>query len=119
LVHSVPLSIRFRLDEKKFDVDGDYNIRYAILKKRIDKAFIKGTHQRLTQSGKVVVVYSQEKDREEYQKYFQYLRQKKMIEDHVEEVELSKLQGVKGLKAFRLTVSLPLATELRDTEESN
>ena len=106
LVHSVPLSIRFRLDEKKFDVDGDYNIRYAILKKRIDKALVKGTNERLTQSGKVAVVYSQEKDREEYQKYFHYLRQKKYITDEIEDVELSKLQGVKGLKAFRLTVLL-------------
>lgn len=104
LVHSIPLSISFRLDEKKFDVDGDYNIRYAILKKRIDKALIKGTDERLTQSGKVAIVYAQEKDREEYQKYFQYLIQKKYISGKVEDLELSKLQGVKGLKAFRLTV---------------
>ena len=41
LVHSNPLAIRFRMDEKQFDVDGAYNIRYEIIKKRIDKANIK------------------------------------------------------------------------------
>ena len=43
LVYSVPLAIRFRMDEKQFDVDGTYNARYEIIKKRIDKSFIKGT----------------------------------------------------------------------------
>ena len=41
LVHSNPLSIKFRMDEKQFDVDGAYNIRYEIIKKRIDKAHYK------------------------------------------------------------------------------
>lgn len=34
LVHEQPLSIRFRPDEKQFDVDGAYDIRYEIIKKR-------------------------------------------------------------------------------------
>ena len=38
LVHTSPLAIQFRMDEKQFDVDGAYNIRYEIIKKRIDKA---------------------------------------------------------------------------------
>jgi len=53
LVHSNPLSIKFRMDEKQFDVDGAYNIRYEIIKKRIDKAHIKGTSKRLTTPGKL------------------------------------------------------------------
>ena len=36
-VYGNPLSIVFRLDEKRFDVDGAYNVRYEIIKKRIDK----------------------------------------------------------------------------------
>ncbi|RMG23593.1 MAG: GAF domain-containing protein [Bacteroidetes bacterium] len=48
LVHSTPIAIRFREDEKQFDVDGAYNIRYEIVKKRIDKATIKGSRERLT-----------------------------------------------------------------------
>jgi hypothetical protein len=42
LVQHQPLSIRFRIDEKKFDVDGAYDIRYEIVKKRIDKALVRG-----------------------------------------------------------------------------
>ena len=104
LVHGTPLSIRFRLDEKQFDVDGAYNIRYAILKKRIDKALIEGTGQRLTQKGKVAIVYSHEKDKIEYQNYLDYLLQKGYINDDIEELSLGKMQGVQGLKALRLTV---------------
>src|SRR5690606_21802028 len=48
LVFNQPLSIRFRMDEKKFDVDGMYNARYEVVKKRVDKAFIKGTQERIT-----------------------------------------------------------------------
>lgn len=33
LVHSNPMAIKFRMDEKQFDVDGAYNIRYEIIKK--------------------------------------------------------------------------------------
>ncbi|MEJ7665799.1 MAG: hypothetical protein WKG07_42920 [Hymenobacter sp.] len=51
LIHSQPLSIRFRQDERQFDVDGAYNIRYEIIKKRIDKATVLGTGERLTQPG--------------------------------------------------------------------
>ena len=52
LVFNQPLSISFRMDEKQFDVDGTYNARYEIVKKRVDKAYIKGTKQRVTQKGK-------------------------------------------------------------------
>ena len=45
LVHHAPLSIRFRFDEKRFDVDGAYNVRYEIVKKRIDKALDPGHHR--------------------------------------------------------------------------
>ena len=33
---------------KRFDVDGAYNIRYEIIKKRIDKAIVTETNERLT-----------------------------------------------------------------------
>ena len=104
LVYSLPMTIRFRMDEKKFDVDGNDNVRYALLKKRIDKALILGTANRLTLPGKVAIVYSQDKDRQEYQKYLDYLIEKKIIEPNVENLELAALQGIKGLKALRITV---------------
>jgi hypothetical protein len=73
LVHDQPISIRFRADEKQFDVDGAYDIRYEIVKKRIDKAYIKNTGERLTQPGKIAIVYNQSKVEEEYKRYYRYL----------------------------------------------
>lgn len=103
-VYNNSLSIRFRMDEKQFDVDGSYNVRYEILKKRIDKAVIKGTKDRLTVAGKVAIVYLQDKDRAEYMEYLEYLVQKKYISADIETLELEKLQGAEGLKALRVTV---------------
>ncbi|PQB03306.1 GAF domain-containing protein [Polaribacter filamentus] len=103
LVHSNPMAIKFRMDEKQFDVDGAYNIRYEIIKKRIDKANIKGTDERLTATGKIAIVYSQEKDALEYLKYISYLQSKNQL-GKVESLELEDLQGVSGLKALRIEV---------------
>ncbi len=103
LVHSNPMAIKFRMDEKQFDVDGAYNIRYEIIKKRIDKAHIKGTDERLTVPGKIAIVYSQDKDAEEYLKYVKYLQSKNMLGE-VEQLVLEDLQGVSGLKALRAEV---------------
>jgi hypothetical protein len=102
--YTSPLSIRFMVDEKKFDVDGAYNVRYEILKKRIDKALIDGTNERLTQAGKVAIVYLQEKDKLEYLSYADFLQHEGYITDEIEDVKLSKLQGVHGLRALRFTV---------------
>ncbi|HEY0041799.1 MAG TPA: hypothetical protein VGB71_14100, partial [Flavisolibacter sp.] len=66
LAHAIPLSISFRRKERKFDVDGAYNIRYEIVKKRIDKVHIRDSEERLTQPGKIAIVYSQQKELQEY-----------------------------------------------------
>ncbi len=102
LAHSNPLAIRFRLDEKRFDVDGAYNIRYEILKKRIDKAYIKGTTERLTQPGKLSIVYSQDWEAEEYLQYLQYLQSIDYLDGHIEKLDLQDLQGTSGLQALRV-----------------
>ena len=99
-----PLSIRFRLDEKHFDVDGAYNIRYEIMKKRIDKATLKGTEVRLTQPGKIAIVYSQAREAQEYREYIEFLTASGYLTGEVEELELEDLQGVTGLRALRVTV---------------
>ncbi|WP_159946926.1 GAF domain-containing protein [Polaribacter septentrionalilitoris] len=103
LVHSNAMAIKFRMDEKQFDVDGAYNIRYEIIKKRIDKAHIKSTEERLTTPGKIAIVYSQEKDAIEYTKYINYLQSKNQL-GKLEYLELEDLQGVSGLKALRVEV---------------
>ncbi|WP_431133778.1 GAF domain-containing protein [Psychroserpens mesophilus] len=104
LVFNQPLSISFRMDEKQFDVDGTYNARYEIVKKRVDKAHIKGTTERVTQKGKISIVYSQKQDEIEYLRYIKFLQFKKYLDDDVEIVELQDLQAVTGLKAIRVSV---------------
>ena len=106
LVHDEPMAIRFRVDEKKFDVDGAYNIRYEIIKKRIDKALIKGSEERVTQPGTIAIVYTQSEVKLEYLKYFDFLQHKELIEKEVEELELEDSQGVTGLKALRIKVKV-------------
>jgi hypothetical protein len=106
LVQNTPLAIRFRYDEKKFDVDGAYNVRYEIMKKRIDKAVIKGTEERLTQPGKIAIVYSHAKEATEYLEYIDYLQASGYLTDELEDFELEDLQGMHGLKALRVTVNL-------------
>lgn len=104
LVYNTSLSIRFRMDEKQFDVDGTYNARYEIIKKRIDKSYIKGTKERLTQTGKLAIVYSQKKDELEYLRYITFLKSKGYFTNNIEIVELEGLQGVSGLKAIRAEI---------------
>lgn len=106
LVQHMPLSIRFRYDEKHFDVDGAYNIRYEIMKKRIDKAIIKGKPERLTQPGKIAIVYSQPREAMEYRRYIEYLQHSGYLTEVVEEFELEELQGIQGLRALRVTVEV-------------
>ncbi|QWX83216.1 GAF domain-containing protein [Cellulophaga sp. HaHaR_3_176] len=104
LVYSSSLAIRFRMDEKRFDVDGTYNARYEIIKKRIDKAYIKGTTKRITEPGKMVIVYSQKNDELEYLRYIKFLKSKEFFTGKIEIVELEGLQGVSGLKAIRADI---------------
>jgi GAF domain-containing protein len=122
LAHHAPLAIRFRLDEKRFDVDGAYNVRYEVTKKRIDKATIKGTADRLTQPGQIAIVYAQPGEAAEYREYIEYLQARGDLGSGLEELQLDELQGVEGLRALRVTVnvqnpsgaedSLPGATRL-------
>jgi hypothetical protein len=106
LVHSQSISISFRRDERKFDVEGSYNIRYEVIKKRLDKAYIKGGTERLTQPGKIALVYSNQKEVQEYEEYIKFLQKKNIIKPQIEYLELEDLQGVKGLKAIRVHVNM-------------
>lgn len=99
-----PVTIYFDLQEKKFKVEGTYNIRFEILKKRIDKACIKNTQERLTQPGTVAVVYSLDNDKEEYLQYFDYLQNLGYIKPHYGDYVLEDMQGIQGLRALRVEV---------------
>jgi hypothetical protein len=106
LAHGQPISISFRTAERKFDVDGAYNIRYEIIKKRIDKVHIKDTNERLTQPGKLAVVYTQSNEAAEYMEYIEWLQSQQLLTGEVEHFELEELQGVSGLKALRVSINL-------------
>ncbi|MGX5818702.1 hypothetical protein ACWKWU_10930 [Chitinophaga lutea] len=106
LAHSNPIAISFRKDERRFDVEGAYNIRYEIMKKRIDKVRVRNTNERLTQPGKIAIVYSYGREAEEYRKYIEFLQNKKILLPEVEMLDLEEVQGISGLKAIRLTVNM-------------
>jgi hypothetical protein len=106
LAHSVPISISFRTAERKFDVDGAYNIRYEIIKKRIDKVHVKGSNERLTQPGKLAIVFSQSREAAEYLDYIEFLQNQRMLLHDLEQLELEELQGVVGLKALRVSINM-------------
>ena len=105
-VHENPIDISFRNDEKRFGVEGAYNIRYEILKKRIDKVHVHHTGERLTQPGKIAIVYFDDQIVEEYTGYINTLQQQGKLADDLEFLELEELQGVNGLKALRVGVPL-------------
>lgn len=104
LAHDNPISISFRADERKFDVDGAANVRYEIVKKRIDKVHIKETNERLTQPGKIAIVYSQPKEAEEYIEYIEFLQNQNLLKPGIEHHDLEDLQGVVGLKGLRVDI---------------
>jgi hypothetical protein len=105
-VNARTIDISFRNDERRFDVEGTYNIRYHIIKKRIDKVNIFNSTERLTQPGKIAIVYFNERDAEEYIGYIRQLQQQNILLNDLERLELEELQGVAGLKALRVGVSL-------------
>ncbi len=106
LVQDVPLTIRFRLAEKKFDVDGAYSIRYEIVKKRIDKACRNDSDERVTQPGRIAIIYSLDKEAEEYFRYLDFLQASGYLKEDVEPLEIEELPGVSRLKALRVAVNL-------------
>jgi hypothetical protein len=104
-VHNHTIDISFRADERKFDVEGAYNIRYQMIKKRIDKVHIHNSEERLTQPDKIVLIYFDKKDIEDYLPFIHYLQEKGTLNNDLEEVELEDLQGLTGLRALRVGVA--------------
>lgn len=106
LVNDSPLSIRFRFDEKRFDVDGAYDIAHEIIRSRVDKAMVKGTNERLTQPDRIAVVYSRPDEAEEMHQHIKFMQRQGVLNNDLEWLELDDLPGVQGLKALRMTVNL-------------
>ena len=105
LVHSHPVDITFRQDERRFDVEGSYSIRYEVLKKRIDKACIDGTQERLTQPDTIALVYTHSAELTDYLPAIANLQKLGMLRPGVEYLDLEPLQGVANLKALRVQIN--------------
>jgi len=106
LINHMPISIRFRYDEKRFDVDGAYDIRHEIVKSRIDKAAVSGTLERLTQPGRLAVVYSGLKEGREVGQHIEFLQHQGCFDNDIEYLDLEDLPDVRGLKAIRVGINL-------------
>ncbi|MBA5791851.1 GAF domain-containing protein [Flavobacterium sp. xlx-214] len=105
IVYNEAVSIKFRMDEKRFDVEGNNDIRYEILKKRLAKATIKDSTERLVQANKLVIVYLNDLEKTEYLNYIQYLQIQNYFTSEIEEITIEDLQDITNLKALRLTIN--------------
>ncbi len=103
-IHNHPIDISFRIDERKFDVEGAYNIRYQMIKKRIDKVLIRNSEERLTQPDKLALIYFNKRDIEDYLPFVKYLQETGVLDAETEDLDLEDLQGLSGLKALRVTI---------------
>lgn len=90
--------------EKLFEVRGTRDIRYEIVKKRIDKAVDEESRTRITQPGMLTLVYSSEEEWAEYQQYMRYLSREGWIEPEIQSGTVEPLQGITGLKFARVRV---------------
>lgn len=106
LVNHSPLSIRFRFDEKRFDVDGAYDVRHEIIKSRLDKALVKGSGERLTQPGRIAVVYATPLEGKGIKQHIDFLTRLGKLDNDLEMLNLDDMPDVRGLKALRVGVNL-------------
>lgn len=104
-VHDKTIDISFRTDERRFDVEGAYNIRYQMIKKRIDKVHVRDTGERLTQPDTLSIIYFNRSDLNDYLPSLQYLKETGIFLPDHEELELEDLQGVSGLRALRIGIA--------------
>lgn len=95
----------FKLDEKRFDVNGYNNAKYEIVKKRLSKAFVKGSNERINQPHKICIIYTEDILREEYTNYINLLIKKGFLKNDIEYLEIDDLQGLSGLLAIRVSVN--------------
>jgi len=104
-VYNEKIDIRFRMDEKRFDVDGAYNSYYEIVKKRLDKAHVKDSSERITCPGKITIVYFGMENQKEYLEYINKLQKKGILQNDVEFLRVEDLQGITGLLALRISLA--------------
>ncbi|NEQ21519.1 MAG: GAF domain-containing protein [Microcoleus sp. SIO2G3] len=105
--------------EKLFEVRGTRDIRYEIVKKRIDKAVDEQARTRITQPGMLTLVYSTEEEWTEYQQYLRYLAREGWVDTEIQLGTVEPLQGITGLRFARVRVvpALEQPTDAEDLQE--
>lgn len=105
LVHENKVDISYRIDERHFDVEGSYSIRYEVIKKRIDKVRLQNSAERLTQPGTIAIVYTHRNSINTYLDKINELTASGNILPGVEYLDLEQLQGIGKLKAIRVKLN--------------
>ena len=109
LVQHTPLSIRFRFDEKRLR-RRTARVRHPLRdrQKRIDKAVVRGTAERLTQPGKIAIVYAHNAEAAEYRHYPSTTLQKLgyLTTDVGRRARPRRAAGRPDLRALQATVDL-------------
>lgn len=104
--YNYPINIHFRMDEKRFDVEGNNDIRYEVIKKRIDKAFNKHKpKERIVQQQHLTIVYLNEDDAKEYLAYLEFLQKHDYFSGPIEKIDIEDVQDITGLKALRIKIN--------------
>lgn len=106
LVYNDAVSIKFRMDEKRFDVDGTEGIRYEMLKKRLTKATINHSEERLVKANVLTIVYLSDKEKGEYLNYIKFLQAKRYLGKTIEFVTIDNLQDLTNLQAIRVPINV-------------
>lgn len=105
LIHENMVDISYRIDEKHFDVEGSYSIRYEVVKKRIDKVKLFNSNERLTQPGTIAIAYAHISSCKPYiDRIYDLIEEGELMPD-IEYLDLEQLKGVGKLKAIRVKIN--------------
>src|SRR5690606_37540049 len=105
-VHTSAIDISFREDERGFDVEGGYNIRYQMVKKRIDKARIKDSKERLVRPNTLAIVFQGDTVEKEIRNLLMEVATSGVLKPDFEFCTLEEIQGVSELRAARADIVL-------------
>lgn len=110
LIHENMVDISYRIDEKHFDVEGSYSIRYEVVKKRIDKVRLFNSNERLTQPGTIAIAYAHISSCKPYiDRIYDLIEEGELMPD-IEYLDLEQLKGVGKLKAIRVKINYANST---------
>ena len=78
---------------------------------------VKGGRERLTQPGKIAIVYSHPKEGRDIRRHIDYLQSREHLLGDLETIDLEDLPGVQGLKALRVSVNHKADAAARGIEQ--